>query len=245
MHPVVPCGTESTPLACFIVLHHPKDPSPTRWGNHWEPGSTDRIHTITTSAEIATEARGAGRVYVHRCGYGTDAPAIVCEARVVSAVPLDFNKRKSDWMVTFETVRTMRAVPSMTPARGTNNYTADAPKREEGVQPAPTTQRAEPAPQAAEGLRFRLLGPQGGYRSAEPGALGGNGHAKIYGRLDCSSALRALSVGDFYKTHRVFFANEACAKAAGYRPCGNCMKAEYTTWKAAQDGEPPKRGRAG
>jgi methylphosphotriester-DNA--protein-cysteine methyltransferase len=34
----------------------------------------------------------------------------------------------------------------------------------------------------------------------------------------------------------VFFADEATAVAAGYRPCGNCMKAEYREWK---DGQPP------
>jgi methylphosphotriester-DNA--protein-cysteine methyltransferase len=33
---------------------------------------------------------------------------------------------------------------------------------------------------------------------------------------------------------RVFFADEATAIAAGYRPCGACMRAEYRAWKARQ-----------
>ena len=33
---------------------------------------------------------------------------------------------------------------------------------------------------------------------------------------------------------RVFFADEATAIAAGYRPCAVCMREEYRAWKAAQ-----------
>jgi methylphosphotriester-DNA--protein-cysteine methyltransferase len=33
---------------------------------------------------------------------------------------------------------------------------------------------------------------------------------------------------------RVFFADEATATAAGYRPCAVCMRDEYRAWKAAQ-----------
>ena len=81
---------------------------------------------------------------------------------------------------------------------------------------------------------FRLLTPTGPTLSATPGTLGGNGDAKIYGRLDCSSALRALRQGGHYRTHRVFFADEATAIACGYRPCGNCMRAAYKAWKSSQ-----------
>jgi methylphosphotriester-DNA--protein-cysteine methyltransferase len=63
-----------------------------------------------------------------------------------------------------------------------------------------------------------------------PGLLGGNRRLKIYGRLDCPSALRALPRG--YAKRRVFFADEAAAVAAGYRPCAVCMPAEYRRWKA-------------
>ena len=79
--------------------------------------------------------------------------------------------------------------------------------------------------------RYRLLGADGEvYESAEPGRLGGNRRARIYGRLDCGSARAALSRG--YAAHRVFFADEAAAVAAGYRPCGNCMREAYRAWKA-------------
>ena len=68
------------------------------------------------------------------------------------------------------------------------------------------------------------------YLSAEKGMFGGNRALKIYGRLDCPSALRALSKGQ-YKRNRVFFADEETAVSAGYRPCGVCMKSEYSRWK--------------
>ena len=62
------------------------------------------------------------------------------------------------------------------------------------------------------------------------GLFGGNRRLKIYGRLDCPSAVRALARG--YAARRVFFADEATAIAAGYRPCAVCMPAEYRRWKA-------------
>ena len=81
--------------------------------------------------------------------------------------------------------------------------------------------------------KYRLVGPDGRlHGSAVPGSLGGNRRARIYGRLDCPSARRALARGGGYATHRVFFADEATAVAAGYRPCGVCMRAEYAAWKA-------------
>jgi methylphosphotriester-DNA--protein-cysteine methyltransferase len=55
--------------------------------------------------------------------------------------------------------------------------------------------------------------------------LGGNRKLKIYGRLDCNTGKRMK------KTNRVFFSNEQEALAAGYRPCGNCMRAAYQKWK--------------
>ena len=60
---------------------------------------------------------------------------------------------------------------------------------------------------------------------------------KIYGRLDCPSAMRAIASGNTYQKHRVFFADEATAIAAGYRPCGKCMKAQYDAWRSAQSGD--------
>ena len=78
--------------------------------------------------------------------------------------------------------------------------------------------------------KYRLVGLDGReYESEHPGTLGGNANARIYGRLDCSSALRALPHG--YAQHRVFFADEATAIAAGYRPCGICLREAYRAWK--------------
>lgn len=66
--------------------------------------------------------------------------------------------------------------------------------------------------------------------SATAGALGGHRRSRIYGRLDCPSALLAIARGG-YVAHRVFFADEATAIAAGYRPCAVCMPDEYRRWK--------------
>jgi methylphosphotriester-DNA--protein-cysteine methyltransferase len=38
----------------------------------------------------------------------------------------------------------------------------------------------------------------------------------------------------YYVKHRVFFADEAAAIAAGYRPCATCMKERYILWKRAE-----------
>ena len=81
---------------------------------------------------------------------------------------------------------------------------------------------------------FRLIGPDGTtVLSDTPGTLGGYRPKRIYGRLDCPSALRALARGG-YTANRVFFADEAAAVAAGYRPCGICLRPAYAAWKAAR-----------
>jgi methylphosphotriester-DNA--protein-cysteine methyltransferase len=80
-------------------------------------------------------------------------------------------------------------------------------------------------------MAYRLLDADGeSFVSASPGLLGGNRRLKIYGRLDCPSARRARARG--YARRRVFFADEATAIAAGYRPCARCMPAEYRRWKS-------------
>lgn len=78
--------------------------------------------------------------------------------------------------------------------------------------------------------KYKLLDVNGEYFSKIPGTLGGNKKLKIYGRLDCPSALNWISKGK-YVNNRVFFENEEKAKEAGYRPCGICMKKEYKIWK--------------
>jgi len=62
------------------------------------------------------------------------------------------------------------------------------------------------------------------------GTVGGHRGTRIYGRLNCPSALRAIANGGYVK-YRVFFAIEADAVAAGYRPCAVCMPAQYRSWK--------------
>jgi methylphosphotriester-DNA--protein-cysteine methyltransferase len=80
--------------------------------------------------------------------------------------------------------------------------------------------------------RYTLIGADGTpYESATPGTLGGHNATRIYGRLDCPSALRAIANGG-YVTHRVFFADDATAIAAGYRPCARCLPERYRAWKA-------------
>jgi methylphosphotriester-DNA--protein-cysteine methyltransferase len=62
-------------------------------------------------------------------------------------------------------------------------------------------------------------------------AAGGPG--REFCRLDCPSALRAIARGG-YVGDRVFFADEATAVAAGYRPCAVCLPGRYAAWKAAR-----------
>ena len=69
--------------------------------------------------------------------------------------------------------------------------------------------------------------------SPAPGVLGGYALGKIYGRLDCPSALRAVAKGA-YANVRVFFHSEDEAIACGFRPCARCLPEKYRVWKAAQ-----------
>ena len=83
-------------------------------------------------------------------------------------------------------------------------------------------------------MMYHLIGRDGKpYDSETPGTLGGHRKLKIYGRLDCPSALRYIAKGQ-YVAHRVFFADEETAIAAGYRPCAKCMSEAYRRWKEQQ-----------
>ena len=76
-----------------------------------------------------------------------------------------------------------------------------------------------------------LIGADGrAYASARPGRLGGHRRGPIYGRLDCPAALRAISRGGYVR-ERVFFADEAAAVTAGYRPCAVCLPEAYGRWR--------------
>jgi methylphosphotriester-DNA--protein-cysteine methyltransferase len=82
---------------------------------------------------------------------------------------------------------------------------------------------------------WTLIGPDNRpYASEQPGALGGHRRSRIYGRLDCPAALRAIARGG-YVAQRVFFLNEEHARAAGYRPCAVCMPQAYAAWKREQE----------
>lgn len=80
---------------------------------------------------------------------------------------------------------------------------------------------------------FKLLGSDGKeYVSETPGTLGGNTERKVYGRLDCPTALSSIKrFPGSYEKSRVFFADEKTALAAGYRPCGNCLRKQYQEYK--------------
>jgi len=77
---------------------------------------------------------------------------------------------------------------------------------------------------------YKLQSINGEYFSKIPGTCGGHKKLKIYGKLDCPSALRYIENG-YYSNNRVFFENYEVANKLGYRPCSICMKKEYEKWK--------------
>lgn len=58
--------------------------------------------------------------------------------------------------------------------------------------------------------------------------FGGYKKARIYGLLSCASGKR-IKVENM-----VFFKDEKEAIAAGYRPCGHCLRKAYQLWKMDQ-----------
>jgi Metal binding domain of Ada len=68
------------------------------------------------------------------------------------------------------------------------------------------------------------------YPSPTKGTIGDHKGSKIFGRLDCPSALRAIKQGGYVR-HRVFFADRATATKAGYGPCAICLPDAYREWK--------------
>ena len=82
----------------------------------------------------------------------------------------------------------------------------------------------------ASGRYLLIAGDRKPYVSENPGTLGGHRRNKIYGRLDCRTALMWIEKGHYVK-HRVFFAKAADAVSAGYRPCANCLPEQYAEWK--------------
>ncbi|WP_107086384.1 metal-binding protein [Kitasatospora sp. MY 5-36] len=87
--------------------------------------------------------------------------------------------------------------------------------------------------------RYTLTGPDNRpYSSTTPGTLGGHRRGRLYGRLDCPSALRTIAAGGYVR-HRVFFADEATAIAAAYRPCSVCLPEKYRQWKTRRKDRTP------
>ena len=90
----------------------------------------------------------------------------------------------------------------------------------------------DPGKPTARHAPYVLLGAdRRPYLSSTPGRFGGHRKSRIYGLLDCRAALAAISKGG-YVAHRVFFADEPTAVAAGFRPCAMCMPGAYRAWKA-------------
>lgn len=88
---------------------------------------------------------------------------------------------------------------------------------------------------------FTLIGADGEpYASATPGLLGGRRRTRVYGSLGCRAARAVVDRGG-YARHRVFFADEATAVAAGYRPCAVCLPEAYRAWRSALTGHGPGR----
>jgi hypothetical protein len=82
--------------------------------------------------------------------------------------------------------------------------------------------------------KYTLTGADGkSYESETKRTFGGHRKDKIYGTLDCKGAARWIAKG-YYVKQRVFFADEATAIAAGYRPCFECLREKYKEWKASQ-----------
>lgn len=84
---------------------------------------------------------------------------------------------------------------------------------------------------AGDNLYFLINSSGDMFLSDAKAALGGNSNLKIYGRLDCPTANRFVSKGQYTRV-RVFFPDEKTAISAGYRPCANCMPEAYKKWKA-------------
>ncbi len=91
---------------------------------------------------------------------------------------------------------------------------------------------------------FKLLGADGNiYESETKGEFGGNSKQGVYGRMDCGSALSSMRrYPGAYQKSRVFFADEKTALAAGYRPCGNCLRQKYKEYMADPDAYRAKYG---
>src|SRR2546428_4676036 len=80
--------------------------------------------------------------------------------------------------------------------------------------------------------RYTLLGSdRRPDQSFTPGIFGGHRPGRLYGRLDCPAALRAIARGGHVK-NRLFFPDEETAIAARDRPCAACLPRTPARWEA-------------
>lgn len=94
--------------------------------------------------------------------------------------------------------------------------------------------RTDGTARAAAPRGYTLIGADGRpCHSDVAGRFGGYRRGRIYGRLDCPSALRHIARGHYVR-HRVFFADEATAVAAGYRPCAVCLPDRHRAWRTGE-----------
>lgn len=107
-------------MAFYIVVRHPA--APQTYANDWDPARPWALRTFMTPKHVADKAVGMGTIFVHRCGHGSEPPAIVCEARVLST-----ERFGREAMVSLQPIRPVSAPPPVTPGPGTNCYTAAAP----------------------------------------------------------------------------------------------------------------------
>ncbi len=82
----------------YVVVHHQQDPVQ-NWANNWL--DDNRLESITTPAEIGEYCydamKNGERVFVHRCGWGSERPVVCCSAKVTLSAGLD----KATYIVKF------------------------------------------------------------------------------------------------------------------------------------------------
>jgi hypothetical protein len=108
-------------MALYVVLHHRGDER-RPWVNAWI--DDDLVEAITTTKEIGarclkSKARGE-RVFVHRCGWGGNAPVVSCSAEVEDVDSID----RSTVLVRFREATAVHGEPPITPNEGQNFYEA-------------------------------------------------------------------------------------------------------------------------
>jgi hypothetical protein len=101
-----------------------------------------------------------------------------------------------------------------------------------GHNPGPRLPRRGVSEQGQEVTAYTPLGPdRRPCESSTPGMPRGNKRRRLYRRLNCPAALRAIRSGGSV-THRAFLAEERAAIAAGDRLCAACRPEHCAQFKA-------------